>query len=94
MTHTLFPQRLEKAAEAVRKARVGGITPPQNGTGYDMKLAYAAITAYLGDDMVVMPREPTFAMKIAGAHAHDQRPSEVCDIYRAMLSAPTVSQEG
>lgn len=56
---TFSPQRLEKAAEAVRQSRVGGITPPQNGTSYDMKLARAAISAYLGDDMVVVPREPS-----------------------------------
>lgn len=42
----------------------------------------------------IVPVEPTSEMKIAGAHVHDQRPSEVTAIYTAMLAnAPNRKRE-
>jgi hypothetical protein len=51
-------------------------------------LAAAPSTAP-GDGWVLVPREPTSEMRIAGAHVADQRPSEVAAVYAAMLAAAT-----
>lgn len=62
----LSPTALEEAAKAVRQARNKSITPPDEGTIYDARLAVAAITAYLAqrekDGFVMVPKEPTKEM--------------------------------
>jgi hypothetical protein len=37
--------------------------------------------------------EPTAEMRIAGAHVHDQRPSEVAAVFAAMLNASPLALE-
>jgi hypothetical protein len=49
----------------------------------------AAPSTAPGDGWVLVPREPTSEMRIAGAHVADQRPSEVAAVYAAMLAAAT-----
>lgn len=63
-------EMVEKAAIAVRQARNGSITPPENGTNYDECLARTALEAALADHVVV-PREPTEAMIFAMHHQID-----------------------
>jgi hypothetical protein len=106
---TLSPQRLEKAAEAIDPRafnkeeydRSHGWGDPSQADAQRIAIekAQAAISAYLGDDMVVVPREPTEAMVDAayetfGCHeifrVEEIEPS---DIYRAMLSAELTERD-
>jgi hypothetical protein len=99
---TLSTQRLEKAAREISNLawRLEG-SPGDNGY-YAMqrraaiKKAREIISAYLGDTRVDVPREPFGMTCLHGVKASDVPPQEcVCHAsYRAMISAPTVSQEG
>jgi hypothetical protein len=101
---TLSPQRLEKAArvtrpDAFKKCPVEDCQDCRDAQESALTHASAVISAYLGDDMVVVPREPTEAMVDAayesfGCHeifrVEEIQPG---DLYRAMLSAELTERD-
>lgn len=114
MTPTLDAQRVEAAARGMAVAAgddpdktyahdmlcTGRDREPLYRWEYWAPLARAAITAYLGDTHVVVPREPTEAMLEAGedtfVSGYTGTPtSSPEDVWKAMLSAtPTVNGKG
>jgi hypothetical protein len=74
---------VEAMALAVRQSRVGAITPPDEPTNYDTRLATAALAAIEAQGAVIVPVEATDEMWDAGCAAH-----QACaPIYAAMLAA-------
>jgi hypothetical protein len=107
---TLSPQRLEKAAEALdqfafRKNPDGSYLNEEYMRDDARIMARDALSACLGDDMVVVPREPTDEMCVAGFSARVHDDGAHCDtrielsrvktagIYRAMLSAELTERD-
>jgi len=73
---------------AVVKAKLFEMRHRTDTMGFD-EIARAVIEALM---------EPTPAMRVAGAHVHDQRPSEAAAVFQAMLrtalSQPNEEGEG
>jgi hypothetical protein len=88
---TLSPQRLEKAAEAVYRKfedRPLYAQAQMNGIIAD-ELARAAISAYLGDDMVVMPRQ--ICDHEWGAFPVDARGNMICVVEPTRSNWPSAA---
>jgi hypothetical protein len=100
---TLSPQRLDKAAEAVYRKfedRPLYAQAQMNGIIAD-ELARAAISAYLGDTHVDVPREPTADMCEHGSAIDETSEgrtpaittSQADECYRAMISAELTERD-